>query len=68
MLSRLKTKIIKIFYYMIAYRLPSSYLPGWNWTRKVRSWSARGLLESSGKNINIEPHVDLHWGGDIIGR
>lgn len=67
MLVRLKVKLVKIFYYMIAYRFPSSYKHGWEWTRKIRGWCGKFLLDSSGNNINIEPHVKLEWGGITLG-
>ena len=67
MLANIKIKLAKAFYYTIAFHLPSSYLPGWEWTRKVRGYCGRFLLDYCGKNINIEPHVRINWGGNELG-
>lgn len=63
----IKIKLVRLFYNLIAKRLPSSYLPGWHWTRKVRGYCARFLLDKAGKNINIEPYVDLDYGMVSLG-
>lgn len=62
-----RTKIVKFFYNVIAKKLPSSYLPGYRWTRKVRAYCGRFLLDHCGTNINIEPRVDLYFGGVSLG-
>ena len=67
MLVGIKTKLVKAFYYTIAYYLPSSYFPGWEWTRKVRGYCGRFLLDYCGNNVNIEPHVTINWGGNELG-
>lgn len=60
-------RIIKLFYNLVAKRLPSSYLPGYHWTRKVRGYCGRFLLDKAGKNINIEPFVDFDYGMVSLG-
>jgi maltose O-acetyltransferase len=67
MLSKLKFKIGRWIYRNIASRLPSSYLPGKEWTRGVRGYFGRFYLDYAGKNINIEPHVKILWGGVSLG-
>ena len=67
MFAKAKIKIAKFFYYTIAFHLPSSYLPGWEWTRKTRGYFGRFLLDYCGKNINIEPHVRINWGSNELG-
>lgn len=66
MLGRLKYNAMKWIYLLIASKLPSSYLPGWEWTRGVRGYFATPYLDSYGKNINIEPRVKLNWGGYFV--
>lgn len=63
----LRFKLVKLFYNLIAKRLPSSYLPGWHWTRRVRGYCGRFLLDSAGKDITIEPFVDLNYGMVSLG-
>lgn len=58
----LKTILARLFYNLIAKRLPSSYLPGYRWTRKVRAYCARFLMDGVGKNVTIEPYVDFSYG------
>lgn len=63
MFGRIKVAFAKWFYRTVATNLPSSYLPGKEWTRKVRAWCGKYYLDKVGTNVNIEPHVTLAWGG-----
>jgi len=67
MFVKAKVMLAKMIYYAIAYNLPSSYIKGWEWTRKFRGYFGRFFLDSYGSNINIEPHVKIGWGGNELG-
>lgn len=67
MFAGLKIRLVKIFYYGIASKLPSQYLPRWRWTKSVRAWCGRFLLDYCGSNINILPNVTFYWGGVSLG-
>lgn len=67
MFARLKTKIVFYFYHWFASKLPPSYPSKTGIPKKLRAWCGRFLLDHCGKDVNIEPHVDLRWGGNSLG-
>lgn len=62
-----RVKLVKLFYNLVAKRLPSSYLPGYGWTRQVRHFCLRYLSDSVGKNSHVEPDVDFSYGMFSLG-
>lgn len=63
----IRVKLVKLFYNLVAKRLPSAYLPGYRWTGKVRHFCLRYLIDGVGRNATVEPDVDFSYGMFSLG-
>lgn len=67
MLGRLKWKFVYYLYHWFAINLPSCYTSKTKIPKNLRAWCARFLMDHCGEDVNIEPHVELKWGGIELG-